>query len=111
AGRLVGAVFAPHHRENSQFGIAGLPSEERDDLAVLGERELMLGNEFGCDGHREIVPTVDKAANMDSKTARPSVEPISGSQARSGCGIMPMTLRPLFRMPAMSRSDPLGLSR
>ena len=30
------------------------------------------------------------AATIDWKMTRPSVEPISGSVARSGCGIMPM---------------------
>ena len=31
-------------------------------------------------------------------------------RARSGCGIRPTTLRPAEQMPAMSSTDPLGLS-
>ena len=36
--------------------------------------------------------------------------PSADREARSGCGIMPITLRSRFRMPAISRSEPLGLS-
>ena len=36
--------------------------------------------------------------------------PSSGSLARSGCGIMPSTLRPSLQMPAMFSSEPLGLA-
>src|SRR5579863_8665456 len=105
---LVGAVLAPHDREDAEFGIARFAAEQRLDFAVLGLGELVLGDEFGCDGHRVRAGT---AENKDSKMARPSVDPMSGSQARSGCGIMPITLRSLLRMPAMSRREPLGLSR
>ena len=72
--------------------------------------ELVLGDEVGRDGggHADAPPATRPC---DWKTTRPSVEPISGSVARSGCGIMPMTLRSRLRMPAMSRREPLGLSR
>ena len=55
--------------------------------------------------------TARPARSMDWNTARPSEEPISGSVARSGCGIIPITLRSRFSTPAISRSEPLGLSR
>ena len=51
ARALVGAVLAPHHAEDAEFGVAGLAAQQRDDLVVLGRRELMLRDEIGCDGH------------------------------------------------------------
>ena len=48
------------------------------------------------------------AAATASKTRSPSVEPVSGSTACSGCGISPTTLPASFRTPAMSRADPFG---
>ena len=45
-----------------------------------------------------------------SSSTRPSAEPSSGSEARSGCGISPTTLRPTLHTPAMSSTEPLGLS-
>ena len=47
------------------------------------------------------------ALTSEPRITSPSVDPISGSAARSGCGIMPSTLRSRFRMPAMLRMDPL----
>jgi hypothetical protein len=40
----------------------------------------------------------------------PSVEPRSASEERSGCGIIPRTLRPALQIPAMLSSEPLGLA-
>ena len=56
-----------------------------------------------------VMTSTASAADIDWKTTRPSVEPISGSVARSGCGIMPITLRSRLRMPAMSRSGAVGV--
>jgi len=50
------------------------------------------------------------AFTMDAKIFQPSDEPRIFSLERSGCGIMPSTLRPSFRMPAMFPSEPLGLA-
>ena len=50
------------------------------------------------------------APTSDWKILKPSVPPNSASLARSGCGIMPSTLRPALQMPAMLSSDPLGLA-
>src|SRR5207245_11398292 len=49
------------------------------------------------------------APTSDSKIFIPSVPPSSDSLARSGCGIIPRTLRPGLQMPAMLSRDPLGL--
>jgi hypothetical protein len=35
ARALVGAVLAPHHAENAEFGVAGLAAEQVDDLLVF----------------------------------------------------------------------------
>jgi len=48
---------------------------------------------------------------MERNITKPSVDPMSASEARSGCGIMPITLRAGFSTPGMFRVDPLGLSR
>src|SRR6185437_12094478 len=51
-----------------------------------------------------------RAATIDWKMRRPSAEPSNASLERSGCGIMPSTLRPSLRMPAMFASDPFGFA-
>src|SRR5271157_1313101 len=50
------------------------------------------------------------AATSEWKIFAPSVMPSSGAEARSGCGIMPRTLRPSLQIPAMFSSEPLGLA-
>src|SRR5215469_8847680 len=45
-------------------------------------------------------------ARIDSKIVRPSVEPLNGSTACSGCGIRPKTLPASLTMPAMSSWEP-----
>src|ERR1700675_3742282 len=54
-------------------------------------------------------PAPTPARTMDSKIFTPSVQPSAGSLARSGCGIIPNTLRPGLQIPAMLSSDPFGL--
>src|SRR4029453_3613452 len=46
----------------------------------------------------------------DCHKRRPSSPPISASQARSGCGIIPSTFPRSLMMPAILRSLPLGLA-
>src|SRR5215207_8249009 len=46
-------------------------------------------------------------AASERKMSRPSEEPSRSSQARSGCGIMPSTLRSREQMPAMDSREPL----
>src|ERR1022692_594788 len=62
AGRLVGAVLAPHHAENAEFGDSGLTSAEKlFDLLVLFGREAVLPDDLRSDdksrgsGHGEIL--------------------------------------------------------
>jgi hypothetical protein len=50
------------------------------------------------------------APTRDSKILNPSVPPSSGSLDRSGCGIIPSTLRPSLQIPAILSRDPLGLA-
>ena len=57
---------------------------------------------------RDYFPAI--APTSDWKILIPSVQPSSGSAERSGCGIMPRTLRPGLQMPAMFSSEPLGLA-
>ena len=49
-------------------------------------------------------------ASSERRSGRPSAEPSRSLMARSGCGISPTTLRPALLMPAMSSTDPFGLS-
>src|SRR5580693_3327838 len=62
ARRLVGAVLAPHHAENAEFGDGRLASAEKlFDLLVFFRREAVLANNFWSDGksgdcgHEEIL--------------------------------------------------------
>ena len=50
------------------------------------------------------------APTSDWKILKPSVPPSSGSAARSGCGIMPSTLRPSLQIPAIFSREPLGFA-
>src|ERR1035437_8320412 len=111
ARALVGAVLAPHDGEDAELGVGGLAAEDLDHLLILTGRELMLGDDFGGEGGAHAVTAARGiACSMDWNTIRPSVEPIRGSVARSGWGIMPITLRSRLRMPAILRSEPLALS-
>src|SRR5215472_17243192 len=96
---FVGAVLTPHHAENPQFGVAGLASEDPDDFFVFGGRQLVLRDEIRCNQRCAHARTT--ACRSDWKTTRPSFDPRRGSAARSGCGIIPMTLRSWFSTPAM----------
>src|SRR5438094_285706 len=103
-------MLAPHHAEDSKFGDSRLAAEQPQDLLVLVGRDLMLGDGFRSDGRHHPTKTgAPTEAASDWKTPSPSVDPSSGSEARSGCGIMPITLPSRFTMPAMSSIDPLGL--
>src|SRR5207302_3208003 len=56
------------------------------------------------------VATELDAVAMERKIFAPSAEPSRLSLQRSGCGIIPRTLRPGLQIPAMLSSDPLGLA-
>ena len=68
-----------------------------------GERDLGRAQ-------RHAAPTTVAGASSDRSMTRPSVEPRSASEARSGCGMSPTTFRPSLQIPAMSSSAPFGFS-
>jgi len=105
---LVGAVLAPHDAEDAQLRVGGLAAQNREDLLVFFRRELVRLNNLRGDFAHDYLTAIEET--MERNSTRPSVEPISGSLARSGWGISPSTLRSRFRIPAMSRSEPFGLS-
>lgn len=125
---LVGAVLGPHHRIHGEFGAGGTAAENLPDAPVL----VLLQAEFGprLVGVRRLGRVLDGVEavlngalaslghhaltsffRIEVKNPRPSVRPvpISGSTACSGCGMRPTTLPASLVMPAISRSEPLGL--
>src|SRR4051794_26352118 len=121
--RLVGAVLAPHHRVHRQLRRGRLPTEGVDDALVLvvGEAEFAVGllvrvgmpgglltGEFRRQRRHAATASVCRA---ETNRPRPSsLGPVSDSMACSGCGISPTTRPSAEVTPAMSFSDPLGLS-
>ena len=47
ARAFVGAVLAPHHAEDAEFGVGGLAAEERDDFVVFRRRQLVGFDDLG----------------------------------------------------------------
>ena len=114
ARALVAAVLRPHHREDAELGDRRLASERADDPVVF-----VAVSGRGVRGARyrwlivQAVPTAPadaSARTTDSNSTSPSPLPSIGSQARSGCGIMPTTLRRSLQMPAMLRAAPFGFA-
>ena len=108
-GGLVGAVLAPHHRDDAELGEVGRPAEEAAKTAIFLRRQAVLGDD--CWRHRGVA---DRAAHARARTspsnsARPSVDPCNGSTAFSGCGIRPSTFLVSLKIPAIARAEPLGL--
>ena len=104
AGVFVGAVLAPHHREHAQFRFVGFPAQP-----FLNPVKLLRGQPK----FQGKIPRLHEdlpAPAAPRRIPRPSIPPISGSQQRSGCGIMPSTLPSRLRMPAMFRLEPFGLA-
>src|SRR5215472_11865207 len=108
ARALVRTVLAPHHAENPELRIRRLAAQNIHDLLVFRKSELVLGDDLGRKRRRTHAGTA--ALNIEWNTTNPSVDPISGSVARSGWGIIPITFRSRFKTPAMSRIDPFALS-
>ena len=50
------------------------------------------------------------ASSREPSTSVPSVEPRSGSTACSGCGMRPITFPSALTTPAISATEPFGLS-
>ena len=84
---FVRAVFAPHYGEDSQFYEIGIAAKQFLDPAIFIRGKTVRADQISGDGCHE------SASSRLWNIARPEVEPSSGSQARSGCGINPSTLR------------------
>src|SRR5262249_53217631 len=102
ARALVAAVLRPHHREDPELGEVRLAAQALHDAAVLVRRQAMPVENVALDHRTAIAPTTD------SKIMRPSTPPTSGSHARSGCGIIPTTLRCSLQIAAIAFTDPFG---
>src|SRR6185436_16827529 len=111
ARALVAAVLRPHHGENAELGQVRLAAETRDNAIELLRAQTMLRDQRGI-RHRAtscIAPDFS-ACTTDSKMARPSALPSIDSQARSGCGIRPTTLRASLQRPAIADAAPFGFA-
>lgn len=119
-GGLVRAVLGPHDRVHGEFGAGGAAAEDLHHPLVL----VLLQAEFGpgqldVGGSGRVLDRVQRRPahaltsflRIEVKKGRPSVrpEPMSGSTACSGCGMRPTTFPASLLIPAMSRSEPLGL--
>src|SRR5262245_11840051 len=111
ARALVAAVLRPHDREDSELGQVRFTAEEsRDPVELFASEPVALEDlrvdHAGCwtkpSGKRS------PATINEVKITRPSRPPRSASQARSGCGIMPTTLRVSLQSPAIAPTDPFG---
>ena len=121
ARALVAAVFRPHHREEAQLQQVRLAAEQFLDARVLALGDAVLAEQVLVD-HAHARAACGRAAprlatrpsayalTTDSSTTRPSALPIHGSEARSGWGISPTTLRAALQIPAMLWREPLGFA-
>ena len=115
--RFVGAMLAPHHREDTQLRDVRLAPQDLLHPRVFFCGKPVLGRDFRrdsyfrrCRGHQAVAfAAVASDSTSDWKITKPSAEPSADSTARSGCGIRPATLRSRLQMPAMLWSEPLGL--
>ena len=104
-GVLVRAVLTPHEREHHQLGVGGRAAHQTDHALVLGlEQPEFLEEWLAGVSHRRA------HASSAAKSARPSTDPSSGSQASSGCGMSPITLPARLLIPAILSTLPLGFS-
>src|SRR3954467_11824596 len=111
---LVAAVLGPHHRKNSKLRQRRFASQRLDDAIVFVGGKPVPFQQRGVDGtHGAAVLIRPPAAtwdSTDSNSTRPSALPSIDSQARSGCGISPTTLRAALQMPAMLLTAPFGFA-
>ena len=128
ARALVAAVLGPHHREDAELGQVRLAAQEarrcarirpasgrgvRAPWSIMDHLRARLSVEAGTArlALSDVSASDDsRRAITDSKITRPSALPSSGSHARSGCGIMPTTLRASLQMPAIAFTDPFGFA-
>src|SRR6185295_9062283 len=119
--------------EERRHGLAGLQEAElhRRPRALLRifvrgqllpELPRLLGRRIGAESRRNesqharqrgdsrapqsYLATTAMARTRASRICRPSAEPSSGSDARSGCGMRPTTLRSRLQTPAMALTLP-----
>src|SRR5205823_2876806 len=98
--RFVRAVLAPHHREDTQLGVRRrAPEDVVNALEFVGGQAVLLGElrrdlRFGFLHAPTRAGAPRTEASADSNSRRPSSppSPSSASQARSGCGMRPITL-------------------
>jgi hypothetical protein len=89
---------------------AALARLDRADHAGDGMAELERGRGLGVRARTGRDQTGAGTPSSDRSRTAPSTSPVSSSQARSGWGIRPTTLRPSLQIPAMSSTEPFGLS-
>src|SRR5690606_13624193 len=80
-----------------------------DDAVVLLWRQAELGGPVAQRGPRRggrHAAAASTASRSEPSTSLPSSQPRSGSTARSGCGIMPMTFPASLTTPAIDRDEP-----
>ena len=103
----------------SSVSVGSRPSSADDALVLVGLEAVAF--EDSVSRWRVMHESSSRAAARDragrparrppTRTGRrPSALPSTGSQARSGCGIRPTTLRASLQMPAMLLSEPFGLA-
>src|SRR5262249_14858792 len=91
-----------------------LSAHEPGGLAVA--RALRGLGQSAADGAQAVERAVGHQArtaacsSIERQMTRPPSPPISASEARSGWGIIPSTLLPALRIPAMFSMEPLGLA-
>src|SRR5579871_243760 len=104
---FVGAMLAPHHRENSKLDEIGLSVKQALDASIFLCGKPVLTHDLRRDLGRVLHESVStRLAN----SAFPSVPPRSGSITRSGWGIRPRTFRFSLIIPAILRAEPFGFS-
>src|SRR4051794_12598303 len=103
---LVGTVLGPEQAEHRQLDVVRVAAQLLADQLELGVGQPQLAVLGGLDAHAATRPSTAPAPR---NSRSPSVEPVSGSTACSGCGISPRTLPASLVTPATSRSDPFEL--
>src|SRR5260221_9410757 len=99
-------MLRPHHREDAKLGHRRLAAHDFQHQFIFVRGQAMFGDNVRGN---LLGSTHDSASTMPWNSAKPSVEPCSLSMAFSGCGIMPSTFFVRLKMPAILRSEPLGL--
>ncbi len=79
ARALVGAVLAPHHAEDAEFGVGRFAAEQGDDFLVLRGRELMLLDQLRCDGHLVSAGTAESMRFEDAEPVDRTHQRIAGA--------------------------------